>query len=141
LIAFLKFHFYNWGLKGDAFLENEKNTYDILDPEGYEKALQKMPKEENIQALAEFYKVMGDPTRLKVLMALEEGEFCASDLASLAGMSRSAVSHQLKALRQASLVKSRKEGKTVFYSLDDEHVYSVLKVAYEHICEEHSEHD
>ena len=85
--------------------------------------------------IEDFYKVMGDTTRLKLLMALETGEFCASDLANVSQMTRSAVSHQLKTLKSNKLVKSRKEGKTVYYSLDDEHIHSVLKVALEHILE------
>lgn len=95
-----------------------------------------MPDEQTIDQLADFYKVMGDGTRLKLLMVMEIGEFCASDLAGLVGMSRSAASHQLKALKTAKLIKSRKEGKTVFYSLDDEHIHSVLKVSLEHILED-----
>ena len=79
---------------------------------------------------------MGDPTRLMLLMALEAGELCASDLANVTNMSRSAVSHQLKTLRQAKLVKSRRDGKIIFYELDDEHIHSVLKVALEHIKED-----
>lgn len=72
-------------------------------------------------------------------MALETGELCASDLANVTNMSRSAVSHQLKTLRDSKLVRSRRDGKTVFYELDDEHIHSVLKVALEHIKEDHHE--
>lgn len=99
-------------------------------------ALQTMPKQDAIDQLADFFKIMGDSTRIKLLMAMETGEFCASDLALLAGMSRSAASHQLKSLKTAKLIKSRKDGKTVYYSLDDEHIHSVLKVSLEHILEE-----
>lgn len=118
--------------KGKQIMEEE---YEIFDIENYEKAKNNMPNAAEISELAEFYKIMGDATRLRLLISLENGEFCATDLARLANMSRSAVSHQLKALRSAKLVKSRKEGKTVFYSLDDEHIHSVLKVALEHIQE------
>lgn len=109
--------------------------YQTSDPLRIEEAQKKMPDTSSIEQLADFYKVMGDTTRLKLLMALETGEFCASDLANVSQMTRSAVSHQLKTLKSNKLVKSRKEGKTVYYSLDDEHIYSVLKVALEHILE------
>ncbi|MBM6808167.1 ArsR/SmtB family transcription factor [Faecalicoccus pleomorphus] len=109
--------------------------YQTSDPLRIEEAQKKMPDASSIEQLADFYKVMGDTTRLKLLMALETGEFCASDLANVSQMTRSAVSHQLKTLKSNKLVKSRKEGKTVYYSLDDEHIHSVLKVALEHILE------
>ena len=109
--------------------------YQTSDPLRIEEAQKKMPDTSSIEQLADFYKVMGDTTRLKLLMALETGEFCASDLANVSQMTRSAVSHQLKTLKSNKLVKSRKEGKTVSYSLDDEHIHSVLKVALEHILE------
>ncbi len=110
--------------------------YEIFDQQAFEKARDGMPQLEIIDRLADFYKVMADPTRLKLLTALEQSELCVSDLCGLAGMSRSAVSHQLKSLKTACLVKSRKEGKTVYYSLDDEHIHSVIKVALAHILEE-----
>ena len=109
--------------------------YQTSDPLRIEEAQKKMPDTSSIEQLADFYKVMGDTTRLKLLMALETGEFCASDLANVSQMTRSAVSHQLKTLKSNKLVKSRKEGKTVYYSLDDKHIHSVLKVALEHILE------
>ena len=109
--------------------------YQTSDPLRIEEAQKKMPDTSSIEQLADFYKVMGDTTRLKLLVALETGEFCASDLANVSQMTRSAVSHQLKTLKSNKLVKSRKEGKTVYYSLDDEHIHSVLKVALEHILE------
>lgn len=115
---------------------SKQALYEIQNEELYKKALEQLPKENDIFDLADFFKVMGDSTRLKLLMALESGEFCASDLANVSQMSRSAVSHQLKALKSAKLIKSRKEGKTVFYSLDDEHIHSVLKVSLEHILED-----
>ena len=109
--------------------------YQTNDPQRIKEAQKKMPDTSSIEQLADFYNVMGDTTRLKLLMALETGEFCASDLANVSQMTRSAVSHQLKTLKSNKLVKSRKEGKTVYYSLDDEHIHSVLKVALEHILE------
>ncbi len=116
---------------------NESNLF--YEPEDEVKVLKvrrELPDLEKLNRLSEFYKIMGDATRLKILIALEEDEFCASDIANICGMSRSAVSHQLKSLKSAKLVKSRKEGKTVYYSLDDSHIHSVLRVAFEHILEE-----
>ena len=109
--------------------------YQTSNPLRIEEAQKKMPDTSSIEQLADFYKVMGDTTRLKLLMALETGEFCASDLANVSQMTRSAVSHQLKTLKSNKLVKSKKKRKTVYYSLDDEHIHSVLKVALEHILE------
>ena len=95
----------------------------------------KICSNDTIHDLAFFYKIMGDNTRLNLLMILEFGEFCVSDLAYLLNMSISAVSHQLKILRNAKLVKIRREGKNIFYSLDDGHIDSILKVSLEHILE------
>ena len=111
-------------------------VYEIQDPEAVAAARQAMPCSEAIEKLDDFYKIMGDGTRLKILTALESGELCVSDLAELVAMSRSAVSHQLRALKAAKLVKNRKDGKTVYYSLDDEHIHSIIKVALAHILEE-----
>ena len=111
-------------------------VYEIQNPEAVASAKQAMPCSEAIEKLADFYKIMGDQTRLKILTALEAGELCVSDLAELVSMSRSAVSHQLRALKAAKLVKNRKDGKTVYYSLDDEHIHSIIKVAVAHILEE-----
>ena len=116
-------------------MENNDFQYEIQNKDLVYKVIEQTPRWEIIEKLADFYKIMGDSTRLKLLISLEHGELCASDLANITSMSRSAVSHQLKALRQANLVKSRKDGKTVYYSLDDEHIYSILKVALEHVQE------
>ncbi|MBB5183768.1 ArsR/SmtB family transcription factor [Catenisphaera adipataccumulans] len=112
------------------FLYEPQNEAQVL------QAVQTTPSIDHIERLADFYKVMGDATRLKLLIAMENGEFCVSDLANVVHMTRSAVSHQLKALKNAKLVKSRRDGKIVYYSLDDEHIHSVLKVSMEHILEE-----
>ncbi len=117
-------------------MENFNPIYEIQNLEAYTLAKSQMSKEEEIQKIAEFYKIMGDPTRLKLLNALDQSELCVSDLALIVGMSRSAVSHQLKYLKRAKLVKNRKDGKTVYYSLDDEHVHALIQVAFEHICKE-----
>lgn len=92
-----------------------------------------MPLNEYICDVADFFKVFGDATRIKMLYLLLEGELCVGDIADKLTMTQSAVSHQLRVLRQNDLVKNRKEGKTVYYSLDDDHVRSVLEEGMHHI--------
>ena len=94
-----------------------------------------MPKPQLLCELSDFFKVMGDGTRIQLLWALEESEMCVGDLACLLNMTKSAVSHQLKVLRVAKLVKALKKGKNVYYSLDDGHIKSILEKALEHVQE------
>lgn len=121
-------------------METCEPLYEIQDEEAVAQVCENLPDASVIEHLADFYKVMGDQTRLKLLLALEKHELCVSDLSTVAGLSRSAISHQLKALKSAKLIKSRKDGKAVYYSLDDEHIHSVIKVALAHILEDHHEH-
>ena len=93
----------------------------------------RMPSQQEMEAAAELFKVFGDPTRLKLLAALLGQEMCVCDLSDLLGISQSAVSHQLRLLRTSRLVKNRREGKSVFYSLDDDHVATILAQGMEHI--------
>ena len=93
----------------------------------------RMPSQKEMEAAAELFKVFGDPTRLKLLAALLGQEMCVCDLSDLLGISQSAVSHQLRLLRTSRLVKNRREGKSVFYSLDDDHVATILAQGMEHI--------
>ena len=95
----------------------------------------KMPEETLLYELSDFFKVMGDGTRMKLLWALDENELCVGDLAVLLNMTKSAVSHQLKVLKTAKLVRAKKKGKNVFYALNDHHVKSIIEKALEHICE------
>ncbi|PKM56023.1 MAG: transcriptional regulator [Firmicutes bacterium HGW-Firmicutes-5] len=94
-----------------------------------------MPSEENLYDLAELFKVFGDTTRIKILWALVESEMCVCDIAVLLNMTHSAISHQLRVLKQARLVKKRKAGKVVFYSLDDGHVKQIFDQGLIHINE------
>ncbi len=94
-----------------------------------------MPETSLLYDLSDFFKVMGDGTRIQILWALDASEMCVGDLAVLLNMTKSAVSHQLKVLRTAKLVKAQKTGKNVYYSLDDQHVRVVLEKALEHVCE------
>ncbi|MEL7596753.1 MAG: metalloregulator ArsR/SmtB family transcription factor [Clostridiaceae bacterium] len=97
------------------------------------KVEENMISEETSSILAEFFKVLGEPTRIKILYALSINEMCVCDISKLLNMSQSAVSHQLRVLRAARLVKYRKEGKVVYYSLDDEHVENVFRQGLDHI--------
>ena len=96
---------------------------------------EKLPDVEELYDLAELYKVFGDSTRIKILYVLFEQEVCVCDLAQLLGSSVSAISHQLRVLKQARLVKFRRSGKTIFYSLADEHVRTILGQGMDHIRE------
>ncbi len=95
----------------------------------------KMPDEENLYDLAELFKVFGDTTRIKILWGLVESEMCVCDIAALLNMTQSAISHQLRVLKQARLVKHRKEGKIVYYSLADDHVKQIFDQGLTHINE------
>jgi len=99
-------------------------------------ARQALSPEREILSLAETFKTLGDPTRVKVLQALSVKELCVCDLARLLGISESATSHQLRVLRNKKLVRYRKEGKMAFYSLDDAHIDVLMKVALQHVGEE-----
>lgn len=94
-----------------------------------------IPKEENLNNLADFFKVFADGTRIKILYALMQGEMCVCDIWQTLDLTQSAVSHQLRTLKQMKLVKYRKEGKAIFYSLADDHILSILNQGYEHIME------
>ena len=94
---------------------------------------QQILAEEEVYFLADLFKVFGDPTRIKVLYLLLKGELCVNDIAASLSMSQSSISHQLKVLKQHRLVKLRRDGKTIFYSLDDDHVVNILSQGLEHI--------
>ena len=94
-----------------------------------------MPTEDTLFALADLYKIFGDSTRLRILYVLYETELCVCDIAQLCGMTVSAISHQLRVLKSSRLVKYRKVGKSVFYSLSDDHVHTILAQGMEHINE------
>ncbi len=100
-----------------------------------EKVNQAMPQEEQLFDLAELFKIFGDSTRIRILYLLFEAEMCVCDIAQLLGMTQSAISHQLQVLKKSKLVKYRREGKTVFYSLADSHVRAILDQGMEHVCE------
>ncbi len=94
-----------------------------------------MADDEILYDLAEFYKVFADSTRIKILYALSKSEMCVCDIGQILSVSQSAVSHQLRVLKQMKLVKYRREGKSIFYSLSDSHIEQILNMGIEHICE------
>ena len=95
----------------------------------------KQPDDEYLYELADLFKVFGDTTRIKILYALFESELCVGDIALVLGMSQSAVSHQLRVLKDSKLIKFRREGKVIFYSLDDDHVRTIMSMGMEHVEE------
>ena len=115
--------------------QEEKNEYLCVHEDTVNRLLEEMPAEEALYDLAELFKVFGDSTRIKILYALFGAELCVGDLAQLLGMSQTAVSHQLRVLRTNKLVKGRKEGKIVFYSLADDHVRTILGQGMDHVDE------
>ena len=109
---------------------------EVIHEDSVRAARDHMTTEEEYLSLSSLYKMFGDPTRIRILHALLPGELCVCDLAALLGLTKSAVSHQLRILKQAHLVKSRRDGKTIFYSLADEHVRTLLEQGTEHIHED-----
>lgn len=114
-----------------------KNEYicdcNAVHYDAIERALKSMPDDEQLCRVANFHKIIGDNTRCKILFALFSEEMCVCDIANVLSMSKSSVSHQLSKLREFGVVKCRREGKEVYYSLDDDHVSSVLKLTLTHI--------
>ena len=96
---------------------------------------EQQPDDEILYDLAELFKVFGDSTRIKILYSMFENELCVNDIARLLNLSQSSVSHQLRILKTSKLVKFRREGKSIFYSLDDEHVRSIISMGMEHVEE------
>lgn len=116
-----------------------EEEHDALPNEGEEALVESiedtMPDEELLYDLADLFKTFGDTTRIKILYALMEHELCVADLAEAIGATQSAVSHQLRTLKQSRLVRAKRDGKNVMYSLSDDHVHSMLAQGMTHICE------
>ncbi len=113
----------------------EKCDCNVIHEDIVNHVREKMPEDENLYDLAELFKVFGDTTRIKILWALAEAELCVCDIAVLLNMTQSAISHQLRVLKQARLVRYRKDGKVVYYSLDDSHVKQIFDQGLIHINE------
>lgn len=109
---------------------------EVIHSKVVDKVKERMPEEDELYDLSDFFKVLGDSTRIRIMWALDESEMCVCDLAVLLNMTKSAISHQLRSLRNADLVKFRREGKVVFYSLKDDHVKAIFEMGLEHIREE-----
>lgn len=104
-------------------------------PNGFSRETDAMPEDELLYDLADLFKAFADTTRIKILYALMETDRCVADIADIIGVTQSAVSHQLRVLKQARLVKFQRDGKNVIYSLSDDHVYTMLAQGMTHICE------
>ncbi|HPU01608.1 MAG: winged helix-turn-helix transcriptional regulator [Firmicutes bacterium] len=124
-------------------VKHEKESCDVfcVHPEKVERVRPEMLPPGTVDQMAATFKVLGDPTRIRILHALSKEELCVCDLALLLGMSSSAVSHQLRLLRHARLVKCRKEGKMAFYALDDDHVLALFEQGLEHVGHTAGEQD
>lgn len=112
-----------------------KNEFMTIDSDVAQDIIEKMPEESELYDLADLFKVFGDSTRIKILYALFENEMCVYDIANILNMTQSAISHQLRILKQNRLVKFRKEGKNVLYTLADQHVFTILSQGIEHVEE------
>ena len=112
-----------------------KDEFLVIHEDVVEKVKSELPPDEILYDLAELFKVFGDTTRIRILYALFESELCVNDMAQLLGLSQTAVPHQLRVLKNNKLVRFRKEGKIVFYSLDDDHVRSIIEMGMEHVEE------
>ena len=114
-----------------------KNEYmcdcNIIHKEAVANVLNKLPSTTTFENLAKLFKLIGDPTRCRILFALDNEEMCVCDIANVLKMTKSAVSHQLRLLRHSQIVKTRKSGKEVYYTLDDEHIQKLFEIALEHI--------
>jgi len=107
----------------------------VIHREAVNRARKSMPQKEALLGLAELFRVFGDPTRVRIICALFVSELCVCDIASLLSMTQSAISHQLRILKQSRLVKYRRDGKSVLYSLDDEHIRNIFAQGMDHIAE------
>lgn len=118
-----------------------KNEYlcdcNIVHEESVERARREMPDDSIITNISDFYKIMGDPTRCRIICALKENEMCVCDLCNVLSMSKSSISHQLSKMREYGVVKCRRDGKEVYYSLDDSHVLDILSTTLTHIDHKH----
>ena len=115
--------------------ESEERDFLAAREDVVKKVLEQQPDDEILYDLAELFKVFGDSTRIKILYSMFETELCVNDIAKLLNLSQSSVSHQLRILKSSKLVKFRREGKSIFYSLDDEHVRAIISMGMEHVEE------
>lgn len=116
--------------------EELEQGLSVIHQDVIDKVKAELPADEILYDLAELFKVFGDSTRIKIICALFEKELCVGDLSAVLNVSQSAVSHQLRTLKQARLVKFRRDGKVIYYSLDDDHIKNIFNAGYQHVIEE-----
>ena len=123
--------------KKDKILEDDQEICEsvVIHKEVVENTKTKMPDDTSLNELADFFKIFGDSTRVRILWALSLNQMCVCDIAALLNMSQSSISHQLRVLKQNKFVKTRRDGKVVYYSLLDEHISYILKQGLTHISE------
>lgn len=127
-------------MRGESFMNSnipdiDKCDCTVIHEDVVRSVRKNMPEEEDLLDLADLFKVFGDSTRVKIICALFQSEMCVCDIAALLGMTKSAISHQLRILKQSKLIKNRRSGKVVYYSLDDEHVKNIFGQGLSHISE------
>ena len=116
-------------------INDEKCEVTLIHEDNVKKAINELPNDGLIADLSDMFKIFGDQTRVKILMALESGELCVCDIAAVMDMSQSAISHQLRVLKQSNIVKTRRQGKVVYYSISDDHVKEIFDIAIVHVQE------
>ena len=122
-------------VRGIDKINDEKCEVTLIHEDNVKKAINELPDDELIADLSDMFKIFGDQTRVKILMALESGELCVCDIAAVMNMSQSAISHQLRVLKQSNILKTRREGKVVYYSISDDHVKEIFNMAMVHVQE------
>ena len=122
-------------VRGIDKINDEKCEVTLIHEDNVKKAINELPDDELIADLSDMFKIFGDQTRVKILMALESGELCVCDIAAVMDMSQSAISHQLRVLKQSNIVKTRRQGKVVYYSISDDHVKEIFDIAIVHVQE------
>ena len=125
--------------KQTKMTSDANSDFQAVHEDVVKRVLETQPEDEYLYDLAELFKVFGDTTRIKILYALLESELCVGDIAQILGLSQSAVSHQLRILKDSKLVKFRRNGKIIFYSLDDDHVRNMISMGMEHVEEQRKE--
>lgn len=128
-------HMNMYSYVGEVNMEIEKCDVTVIHQDSIDKVKKDMLVQEDLIRMADLFKVFGDATRLRIINALMLSEMCVCDLSALLEVSQSAISHQLRILKQTRLVKYRREGKVVYYSLDDEHIENIFVTGYSHISE------
>lgn len=122
--------------RGETMTEELEQSLSVIHEDIIDQVKEELPADEILYDLAELFKVFGDSTRIKIICALFEKELCVGDLSAVLNVSQSAVSHQLRTLKQARLVKFRRDGKVIYYSLDDDHIKNIFNAGYQHVIEE-----